>query len=168
MDGLVHFVAIFAGFRDGFYGAEFELEFLDENLEISPGDGDDISVIAVKQGQLQLVGRVFEGDVAVREIVVDAVVGVKCVEVVRDHIAAGTRPTDLVRELKMQPFRAQKLADQAGVWSPGELDDALEGLLDLDLASKGISLDGDPRAMSDARSGLRLQVWLAVAVARKG
>ncbi len=73
--------------------------------------------------------------------------------VVRDHIAAGTRPTDLVRELKMQPFRAQKLAEQAGVWSPGELDDALEGLLELDLASKGISLDGDPRAMSDARSG---------------
>jgi DNA polymerase III delta subunit len=86
--------------------------------------------------------------------------------VVRDHIADGTRPSDLVRELKMQPFRAQKLAEQAGAWAPGELDDALEGLLELDLASKGISLDGTPRSISDARSRLWLQVWLAVAVAR--
>ena len=71
-----------------------------------------------------------------------------------------------VRELKMQPFRAQKLAEQAGAWSPDELDSALEGLLELDLASKGISLDGAPRSMSDARSALGLQAWLATAVVR--
>ena len=80
---------------------------------------------------------------------------------VRDHQAAGTRPQDIVRELKLQPFRAQKLAEQAGSWSPAELDAALEGLLELDLASKGISLDGTPRSMSDARSALGLQAWLA-------
>lgn len=86
--------------------------------------------------------------------------------VVRDHQAAGTRPQDLVRELKMQPFRAQKLAEQAGTWSATELGHALEGLLELDLASKGISLDGTPRSMSDARSALGLQAWLAGSVAR--
>jgi DNA polymerase III delta subunit len=86
--------------------------------------------------------------------------------VIRDHQSAGTRPQDLVRELKMQPFRAQKLAEQAGAWSPGELDGALDGLLELDLASKGISLDGAPRSMSDTRSALGLQAWLARSVAR--
>jgi DNA polymerase III delta subunit len=87
--------------------------------------------------------------------------------VVRDHQAAGTRPQDLVRELKMQPFRAQKLAEQATTWSAAELDHALEGLLELDLASKGISLDGAPRSMSDGRSALGLQAWLAGSVARE-
>jgi DNA polymerase III delta subunit len=86
--------------------------------------------------------------------------------VVRDHQASGTRPQDLVRELRLQPFRAQKLAEQSGTWSPAELDDALEGLLELDLASKGISLDGASRSMSDARSALWLQAWLAGSVAR--
>lgn len=85
--------------------------------------------------------------------------------VVRDHQAAGTRPQDLVRELKLQPFRAQKLSEQAARWAAPELDDALEGLLELDLASKGISLDGTPRPISDARSSLGLQAWLAGSVA---
>jgi DNA polymerase III delta subunit len=86
--------------------------------------------------------------------------------VVRDHMIAGTRPADLVRELKLQPFRAQKLSEQAATWAPDELDAALEGLLALDLASKGISLDGEPRSMSDARTALGLQAWLAGSVAR--
>jgi hypothetical protein len=71
-----------------------------------------------------------------------------------------------VRELKMQPFRAQKLAEQAATWSPGELDLAIEGLLELDLASKAISLDGAARSMSDARSALGMQAWLAGTVTR--
>jgi DNA polymerase III delta subunit len=86
--------------------------------------------------------------------------------VVRDHQASGTRPQDLVRELKLQPFRAQKLAEQSSTWSPVELERALEGLLELDLASKGIGLDGVLRSMSDARSALGLQAWLAGSVAR--
>ncbi len=84
---------------------------------------------------------------------------------VRDHQAAGTRPQDIVRELKLQPFRAQKLSEQAARWAVAELDAALEGLLELDLASKGISLDGTPRPISDARSALGLQAWLAGSVA---
>ena len=67
---------------------------------------------------------------------------------------------------RLQPYRAQKLAEQAGSWAPAELDGALDGLLELDLASKGISLDGAPRAMSDARSALGLQAWIAASVAR--
>ena len=50
------------------------------------------------------------------------------------------------------------------------LDKSLEfeALLELDLASKGISLDGSQRSMSDARSALGLQAWLAGSVARSG
>ena len=42
--------------------------------------------------------------------------------VVADHLAAGTKPPDIVRELKLQPFRAQKLAEQARTWQQPELD----------------------------------------------
>lgn len=84
---------------------------------------------------------------------------------VRDYTDAGIRGGQLMRALKLQPYRAQKLEEQAARWSADELQAALEGLLDLDLASKGISLDGSTRQMSDARSGLGLQGWLAEAVA---
>ncbi|MEO6350332.1 MAG: DNA polymerase III subunit delta, partial [Candidatus Limnocylindrales bacterium] len=48
--------------------------------------------------------------------------------VVREHIDAGTRPPDLIKELKVQPFRAQKLTEQARTWTQDELDDAFRGL----------------------------------------
>ena len=59
--------------------------------------------------------------------------------VVADHLAAGTKPVDLVRELKLQPFRAQKLTEQARTWQQDELDAALSALLELDMLSKGIA-----------------------------
>lgn len=86
--------------------------------------------------------------------------------VVRDHLAAGTRPAELVRVMKLQPFRAEKLTEQAGEWAAGELDAALDGLLDVDLGSKGIALNGTTRAYSDERSGLALQAWIAGSVVR--
>jgi DNA polymerase-3 subunit delta len=86
--------------------------------------------------------------------------------VVRDHLAAGTRPAELVRVMKLQPFRAEKLVEQAGAWAPAELDAALEGLLELDLASKGIALEGGARTYSEERSALALQGWIAGSVLR--
>ncbi len=80
---------------------------------------------------------------------------------VREHLDSGARAGDLVRIMKLQPFRAQKLVEQARVWSIDELVSALEGLLDLDLQSKGISRDGSTVQMSDARDALELQVWVA-------
>ena len=80
--------------------------------------------------------------------------------VIRDHLAAGTRPADLVRELKLQPYRAQKLTQQARTWQPEELDGALGALLDLDLLSKGIAADGSPHSMSEDRSRLALVAWV--------
>jgi len=80
--------------------------------------------------------------------------------VVRDHLNAGTRPPDLVRILKLQPFRAQKLAEQAARWDAAALDAALGGLLEVDLLSKGITADGSPRSLSDDRARLALAGWI--------
>jgi DNA polymerase III delta subunit len=69
--------------------------------------------------------------------------------------------------MKLQPFRAQKLAEQAGAWSADGLHRAVDGLLELDLRSKGITLDGSTAQMSDARDALGLQVWIAEHAVRR-
>jgi DNA polymerase III delta subunit len=81
--------------------------------------------------------------------------------VVREHLSTGTSPAQLVRVLKIQPFRAQKLSEQAAAWTIAELEHALEGILELDLASKGMAVDGTTASMSDERSALLLSVWLS-------
>ena len=86
--------------------------------------------------------------------------------VVLDHLAAGTKPADLVRELKVQPFRAQKLAEQARAWQQEELDRAISGLLELDMLSKGIGADGSPNSVSEDRSELALLAWIGNQIAR--
>jgi DNA polymerase III delta subunit len=86
--------------------------------------------------------------------------------VVRDHLAAGASAAELARALKLQPFRAQKLGEQARAWSAEALDAALAALLDLDLLSKGIARDGSPRSLSDGASRLYLAAWLAERVNR--
>jgi DNA polymerase III delta subunit len=88
--------------------------------------------------------------------------------VVADHLAAGTKPADLVRELKLQPFRAQKLTEQARTWQQDELDAALSALLELDMLSKGIATDGSPKTVSDDRSQLALIAWIGIYIARTG
>jgi hypothetical protein len=88
--------------------------------------------------------------------------------VIREHIDAGTKPPDLVREMKMQPFRVQKLTEQARGWTASELDGALHDLYELDLLTKGIALDGSPHSLSDDRSELALVAWLGKHVGRAG
>jgi DNA polymerase III delta subunit len=88
--------------------------------------------------------------------------------VVRDYLDAATRPADLVRALKLQPFRAQKLAEQAARWDAGSLELALSGLLELDLLSKGIAGDGSPRSVSEDRSQLALLAWIGERVSLRG
>ena len=87
--------------------------------------------------------------------------------VVLDHLVAGTRPPDLVKALKVQPFRARKLAEQARTWQPIELDEALSALLELDMLSKGIGTDGSARSVSEDRSQLALLAWIGNHVARQ-
>lgn len=88
--------------------------------------------------------------------------------VIRDHLAAGTRPPDLVRELKLQPFRAQKLTEQARTWEQPELDEALSDLQELDMLSKGIARDGSPHSLSEDRSQLAFLAWIGKHASRGG
>lgn len=87
--------------------------------------------------------------------------------VLRDHLAAGTKPADVVKELKLQPYRAQKLSEQAATWAQEELDDALEDLYRLDLHSKGIAADGSPRSLSEDKSQLALLAWVGTHANRR-
>jgi DNA polymerase III delta subunit len=80
--------------------------------------------------------------------------------VIRDHQAAGTKPPDIVKELKLNPYRAQKLSEQARTWSQEDLDAALQALYELDLLTKGIAEDGSPHSMSEDRSNLALLAWI--------
>jgi DNA polymerase-3 subunit delta len=85
---------------------------------------------------------------------------------VRERLSQGTRPNELPRMLGMQPYRAQKLTEQAATWRIGELEDALEGLLELDLETKGIATDGRAISVSDERAAMGLDVWIAERVMR--
>ena len=67
---------------------------------------------------------------------------------------------DVVRAMRLQPYRTQKLAEQARSWTGDALVEALDGLLELDMRSKGITTDGAVRQMSDAIDALALAAWL--------
>ena len=80
---------------------------------------------------------------------------------VREHIDAGSGNPQIVKDLKLQPFRARKLTEQARAWTLPQLEAAMVELLALDLRSKGIALDGSTLQMSERIDALSVQTWLA-------
>jgi DNA polymerase III delta subunit len=80
---------------------------------------------------------------------------------VREHMDVGTRPPDLIKVMRLQPFRAQRLTEQAATWDMAALEQALDGLVALDLRSKGITLDGSTVRMDAGMDALGLQTWIA-------
>ncbi len=83
-----------------------------------------------------------------------------------DHIAAGSRPPDIVKAIGGHPFRAQKLVDQARHWALPELEDALEGVLELDARIKGAADAGSTERQ--VRLAFTLWVQDRVAIRRTG
>ena len=81
---------------------------------------------------------------------------------VADLAATGQPPQAMTRTLKLHEFRLKKLLEQARLWTPQELEAALEGLVELDAAAKGV----EGRAESSFRLGMTL--WLATIVASAG
>ena len=80
---------------------------------------------------------------------------------VREHLDSGSTPPQIVKDLKLQPFRAKKLAEQARNWTLPALEAATVELLALDLRSKGIALDGSTLQVSEAIDALTVQTWIA-------
>ncbi len=115
-----------------------------------------------------LAARLLDDGVAIQILTTQLHRRLRELVVVADHLAAGTKPPELVRELKLQPFRAQKLTEQARAWRQDELDVALSALLELDMLSKGIARDGSPATISEDRSQLALIAWIATHIARNG
>jgi DNA polymerase III delta subunit len=80
---------------------------------------------------------------------------------VADLVAAGAREESLSKTLGLHSFRAQLLTTQARRWTVGELQAALEDLLELDAAVKGAP--GSASTESQRRLGFSL--WIADRVA---
>jgi DNA polymerase III delta subunit len=87
---------------------------------------------------------------------------------VREHLDTGSTPSQIVKELKLQSFRAQKLSEQARNWSLSALESAMADLLALDLRSKGIALDGSTLQVSGPIDALTVQTWIARHAAAAG
>ena len=81
---------------------------------------------------------------------------------IADLLQAGTPAAALVRMLKLNPYRAERLAEQARTWALPELDDALAGLLELDAALK--SREGG----TELRRRAAVNLWIAEKVRRRG
>lgn len=83
---------------------------------------------------------------------------------VADRIGSGESPGSLVKSMALNPYRAGILVTQARAWTPAELEAALEGLLELDVAVKG----ADGTAPTDAQRRLAFVAWVAARVAARG
>jgi DNA polymerase III delta subunit len=81
---------------------------------------------------------------------------------IADLLAAGTPAATLVRTLKLNPYRAEMLANQARTWTLPELDAALAGLLELDATLKGRDGGGELRRRS------AVILWIAERVRKPG
>jgi DNA polymerase III delta subunit len=79
---------------------------------------------------------------------------------VADLLGQGTPARELVRTLKLNPYVAEKLAEQARTWTLPELDAALDGLLELDATLKGHAGGGDLRRRA------AVSLWIAERVRR--
>jgi DNA polymerase III delta subunit len=80
---------------------------------------------------------------------------------IADLLASGTSAGNLVRILKLNPYRAERLAEQARMWALPELDGALVGLLELDRTLKR-------QGGGDGRRRAALTLWIAEHVQRGG
>jgi DNA polymerase III delta subunit len=81
---------------------------------------------------------------------------------IADLLASGTPAATLVRTLKLNPYRAEMLANQARTWTLPELDAALAGLLELDATLKGHDGGGELRRKS------AVTLWIAELVRKPG
>jgi DNA polymerase III delta subunit len=81
-----------------------------------------------------------------------------------DLQAAGASNAELVKAIGGHPYRVEQIAAKARLWTTAELDDALEGVLDLDAAFKSAGDSG----MTDSQARLAFTLWMHDRVAPSG
>jgi DNA polymerase-3 subunit delta len=79
---------------------------------------------------------------------------------VADRLARGEPPGSLVVSMKLAPYRAQILVEQARRWTVDELVAALEGLIDLDA-----SLREPGPAVGEGKRRMAFELWIVERVA---
>ena len=77
-------------------------------------------------------------------------------------LASNGTPAAIIKALRIKPYPAEKLVEQAPGWTIPDLEAALSGLLDLDVLVKG----GDGQA-SDGQVRLGFALWVSDNVARR-
>jgi DNA polymerase III delta subunit len=80
-----------------------------------------------------------------------------------DHARSHGSPADLVKLMGVHPFRVEKAANAARSWTVEELEAALEGVLELDAAVKGV----EGSFATDRQRRLAFALWLNDHVAPK-
>lgn len=83
---------------------------------------------------------------------------------VSDRLAQGEPAGSLARSMKLNPFRAERLVEQARMWRTAELETALGGLVEVDATVKG----APGRPIGDAQHRLAFVLWVTESVARPG
>jgi DNA polymerase III delta subunit len=82
---------------------------------------------------------------------------------VKDRLASGEKPQQVVKATGLHPFVAEKMATQARAWTIEELTDALDALVELDAIVKGVpGTFGDP-----AQRRLAFTLWVMDHVPRR-
>ena len=82
---------------------------------------------------------------------------------VGDRLAMGQKPAQIVADMKVHPFFAEKLATASRRWTTDELTDAIAGLVRLDSMIKGV-----PGAKSDElQRRLAFTLWVMDHVGRR-
>jgi len=84
--------------------------------------------------------------------------------VAADARASGATPPEIVKLVGGSPYMAQKRAEQAAHWATGELEAALDGLLELDRMSK----HADAVFSTDGQRRMAWVTWVAACVAQRG
>ena len=91
--------------------------------------------------------------------------------IVRSLRDAGEQPPAIARAAGITgrgaEYRLQVLSRQAMAWEPEDLAQALAGLVEVDLVSKGIPVGGRPLRRGAADGPTALLLWLAERVARR-
>ncbi|MFN8629791.1 MAG: hypothetical protein U0838_05535 [Chloroflexota bacterium] len=80
-----------------------------------------------------------------------------------DGRASGLKPPDIVKLVGGQSFIAQRRVEQAVHWTPGELEAALDGLLELDRMAK----HADATMSTDDQRRMAWVAWVAERVAAR-